>query len=120
MGTGWAGPGLDWPAANTALQHHFNYRLTIDGEAIKEAKEFEFLGIILDKSLSFNKRITDLKSKCAKRTNLLRSLAGTTWGGDRKTILQLYQAIIRPIIEYCSFVYHGSLTITQNQKIESI
>ena len=102
------------------LQYQFNYRLTIDGEAIKEAKDFKFLGVTLDKSLTFNKHITELKSKCAKRTNLLRSLAGTTWGGDRKTILQLYQAIIRPIIEYCSLVYHGSLTTTQNETIEII
>ena len=50
------------------LQHHFNYRLTIDCEAIKEAKEFEFLGVILNESLSFSKHITHLKSKCAKRT----------------------------------------------------
>ena len=52
--------------------------------------------------------------------NILRSLAGTTLGGDKKTILQLYQAIVRPIIEYCSFVHHGSLTNLQNKKIEAI
>ena len=98
-----------------AVGHHFNYRLTIDGKAVKEAKSFKFLGVLLDKYLTFNKHIADLKRKCARRTNILRSLAGTTWGG-----LHLYQAIVRPIIKYCGLVYHGSLTRAQNKHIEGI
>ena len=61
-----------------------------------------------------------MKAKCAKCTNILRALAGTDWGGDRKAILQLYTAIIRPIIEYCSIAYHGELTDLQNSQIEAI
>ena len=77
-------------AFHRMVHHHINYRLTIDGKVVKEAKEFKFLGVFLDKKLTFNKHITDLRSKCAKCTNILRSLACTTWGGDRKTILHLY------------------------------
>ena len=97
-----------------------NTRLFIDGKPVQEVKDFKFLGVLLDSHLTFTKHIQEMKAKCAKRTNILRALAGTDWGGDRKTILQLYTAIIRPIIEYCSIAYHGELTDSQNSQIEAI
>ena len=55
-----------------------------------------------------------------KCINALQSLAYQPFGGDRKTILHLYKAILWPIIKYCSFVYHGRVKNSQNKKIESI
>ena len=104
----------------TRSSRHTDTRLTINGKAVKEADDFKFLGVRLDRNLTFTKHIKDIKAKCAKRTNILRALTGTDWGGDRKTILQLYTAIIRPIIEYCSIAYHGSLTEGQITQIEAI
>lgn len=95
-------------------------RLFIDGKAVNETADYKFLGVHLDKHLTFSKHIKAMKLKCAKRTNILRALAGTNWGGDRKTLLQIYIAIIRPIIEYCSIAYHGSLTDTQHKQVEAI
>ena len=97
-----------------------NTRLFLNGQMIEEVKDFKFLGVHLDRNLTFAKHLKNIKNKCAKRTNILRALAGTDWGGDRKTILQLYTAIIRPIIEYCSIAYHGGLTESQNRQIEAI
>ena len=99
--------------ANTAA-------LSISGQAVNRVKDFKFLGVRLDQHLTFNQHIKDIKHKCAKRINILRALTGTDWGGDRKTILQLYTAIIRPIIEYCSIAYNGGLTNTQHKQIEAI
>ena len=104
----------------TRSSSHTDTRLTINGKAVKEASDFKFLGVRLDRNLTFTKHIKDMKAKCAKRTNILRALTGTDWGGDRKTILQLYTAIIRPIIEYCSIAYHGSLSDSQTAQIEAI
>ena len=90
---------------------HQPTKLLINTKPIKDVKEFKFLGVHLDIKLTFANHIQHMKNKCAKRTNLLRALAGTDWGGDRKTIIQLYTAIIRPIIEYCCIAYHGALTV---------
>ena len=106
-------------AFNKGRLHHPT-KLLINAKPIKDVKEFKFLGVHLDIKLTFANHIQHMKNKCAKRTNLLRALAGTDWGGDRKTIIQLYTAIIRPIIEYCSIAYHGALTESLNSQIEAI
>ena len=50
-------------AFHRAVQHHFNYRLAIDGKIVKEVKEFKLLLALLDKNFTFNNHITDLKGK---------------------------------------------------------
>ena len=49
-----------------------------------------------------------VKSKCAKRLNLFRCIAGTDFGADRKTLLQLYKTLVLPILEYGAVVYAGA------------
>ena len=94
--------------------------LKIDGKAVSQEENFKFLGVNLDETLSFKWHMKEIQQKCTKRVNVIRALSGTTWGGDRKTLLHLYRAIIRPIIEYCSMIYHGCLTETQAKKLETI
>ena len=42
--------------------HHFNCRLTIDGEAVKEAGDFKFFGVHSDRSFKSNKHTREVKS----------------------------------------------------------
>ena len=39
--------------------------------------------------------------------NLFRCIAGTDFGADRQTLLQLYKSLVLPVIEYGSIVYAG-------------
>ena len=100
--------------------HHVNFRPTIDGEAIREPRALRFLGAHANKNPKFRKHITEVKSQCANCIHMLQSLAGSSWSEERRTILHLYKAIVRPIIDCCSFVYQFSLTNSQSKKIESI
>ena len=46
-----------------------------------------------------------MKAKCQKALNLLRVVAHTDWGADRKVLLHLYRTIVRSKLDYCFFVY---------------
>ena len=64
--------------------------LTLDGTAIPVVEENKFLGIVFDRKLSFIPHIKHLTAKCQKALNLLRVVAHTDWGVDRKVLLNLY------------------------------
>ena len=51
-----------------------------------------------------------MKAKCLKSLNILKVLSHTTWGADRKTLLQLYRSLIHSKLDYGSIVY-GSARI---------
>ena len=82
--------------------------LYLSGHIIPRVPSFKFLGIVLDSRLGMAKHIEHVKSKCAKRMNLFRCIAGTEFGADRKTLLQLYKTLILPIIEYGAVIYAGA------------
>ena len=79
--------------------------LDVDGTPIPVVEENKFLGVIFDRKLSFIPHIKQLKAKCQKALNLLRVVAHTDWGADRKVLLNLYRTIIRFKLDYGSIIY---------------
>ena len=43
--------------------------------------------------------------RCTRRLNILKCIAGQDWGADRRTLLQLYTSLIRPILDYNGFLF---------------
>ena len=71
--------------------------LTLDGTPIPVVEETKFLGVIFykKKQLTCIPHIKKLKAKCQKALNLLRVVAHTDWGADRKVLLHLFRTIVR-------------------------
>ena len=67
---------------------HANPDLKLYGESIPVVAETKFLGLILDKKLTFIPHIKYLKDRCMKAMNLLRVVAHKDWGADCATLLK--------------------------------
>ena len=101
--------------------------LTLNNTHIPFADTAKFLGITFDKHFTFKQHITDITGRALKRTNILRALTGTQWGGDRATLTTLYTSLIRPILEYGSITFENAapthlkkLDRVQNQCLRTI
>jgi len=46
--------------------------------------------------------------RCQKRINLLRVMAGASWGASKTTLLIAYKALIRSVIDYGSEAYNAA------------
>ena len=64
-----------------------------------------FLGVILNKKLSFIPHIKYLKNKSTCVQQLLRVVAHTEWGADRQTLIKLYRTLLHSQLDYDIFVY---------------
>ena len=104
--------GFKFSKSKTVCMHFCHLRkahndpiLTLDGTHIPVVEENKFLGVIFERKLSFIPHIKQLKAKCQKALNLLRVVAHTDWGADRKVLLNLYRTIIRSKLDYGSIIY---------------
>jgi len=86
-------------------RHHDEPSFTLDGTPIPVVEEVKFLGIIFDRKLTFVPHLKSLKAKCLKSLDLLKVIAHTDWGADRKVILGIYRTLIRSKLDYGSIVY---------------
>ena len=70
-----------------------NVILKFNGKTINTANSAKFLGIIFDCKLTWSEHISYIEGKCKKRLNLMRSVAGNTWGASKKSLLTICKAL---------------------------
>jgi hypothetical protein len=59
-----------------------------------------YLGVTLDRRLTWKPHITKASEKAKSGVRLMKKLAGTQWGSDLNTLKKLYVGAVRPKIEY--------------------
>ena len=72
----------------------------------------EDLRVHLDTSLTFNVHCTQAATRVSNRNNVLKALAGTTWGQQKETILMTYKAIGRSVANYGAPVWSTNASVT--------
>ena len=79
--------------------------LTLNGSEITITQQHKFLGTTHDPNLSVIPLIKQLRIKCNQTIKLLRTIAHTGWGVDKKTLTKLYIYQIRSKFDYGGFIY---------------
>ncbi|UYV62667.1 UBLCP1 [Cordylochernes scorpioides] len=83
-------------------------KLFINNSQITHSEHPKYLGIHLDRTLTFKTHLTKLKGKLSSRNNILHKLAGSSWGSDANTLRTSALALIFSTAEYCAPVWEGS------------
>ena len=63
-----------------------------------------FLGVNLDRRLNLNTQVNNIVAACKNHLNLLRRLAGKSWGLSTRLLIHTYQSLIRSRVDYFPFV----------------
>ena len=84
------------------------------------SKNFKYLGMTIDApTLTWKDHTDDLLTQTNQRLNIMRALAGTTWGAEREILLRIYTAYIRPKMTYGAAAY-ASVCDTRLGRLEGI
>ena len=92
-----------------------NHQLRISwyGKRLQHITKPIYLGVTLDRSLTFKDHITKTKAKVASRNSILRKLTNTKWGADAKTVRTTALALCYSTAEYASPVWSRSAHATK-------
>jgi len=96
-----------------------NCIIKIGNESIENVSTIRILGLTLDRKLSWNDHIHNLKNQGIKSLNVLKMTAHKNWGADRKTLKNLYQSLSLSKIDYGSIIYNSAKSSTL-KKLEPI
>ena len=78
------------------------FTLSINGKELPQEDTPTYLGVKLDRRLTWNPHIRTIEQRATKKLALMKKLAGTQWGADGKILQQVYTGAVRPVMEYGS------------------
>ena len=78
----------------TSDQHQFQMHpdITLEDTQLPLERSPKILGVIMDPSISFHKHCNYVSDWFEKRNEMLKALAGSSWGQDKETLLMTYNA----------------------------
>ena len=95
--------------------------LQINGQEIYQQDTPAYLGVKLDRKLTWSPHISTTYSKARRKIALTKKLAGTKWGANMKILTQIYTTTVRPHMQYAFNAWSSAakanldqLTKTQN------
>ena len=93
-------------------------RIPIEDSQLPLVQCPNILVVYKDTSLSFNNHSGYVAKRVSSRNNILKALAGTSWGQQKETLLMTYKAVERSIINYAAPVCSTNLRDTNYRNIQ--
>ncbi|KAJ8351235.1 hypothetical protein SKAU_G00227110 [Synaphobranchus kaupii] len=90
------------------LQNAKELNILLSGLKLKHAPNPTYLGVTLDRTLSFKEHLKGTAAKVKSRNNLLCKLAGSKWGAAAPTLRTSALALAYSAAEYCAPVWSRS------------
>jgi hypothetical protein len=81
---------------------HRELNVCLDDNRINHNFCPKYLGVDLDRTLTFKHFLEKRAQKIKTRNNLIQSLAGTSWGANANTLRTAALGLVWPTAEYCS------------------
>ena len=99
-------------------QADFNTRLSLNGKNLEQISVVKLLGIILTENLKYEENTNHICKRAFARISMVTKLKYV--GVPLKDLIDVYILFVRSLLEYCSVVWHSSLTLEQSYNIERV
>ena len=113
----WGSPPINVTRYKAQAQRPLTIRIS---DRLMPAQEStKLLGLLRDSHLSIKKHISPLKTQCNEALNLIRVIIHLKWGGDKYTLVMLYQTLVDSKLDYCvlhSIQYQSTTTGRHTQR----
>ena len=76
--------------------------LEVEGNFLRFEPNPVFLGVRYDRVLSFRQHAEMVAARAAGRSRVLSMLAGQDWGWRRASLLPVFLALVRSVLDYCA------------------
>ncbi|XP_043220534.1 uncharacterized protein LOC122380949 [Amphibalanus amphitrite] len=94
--------------------------LHFQGQPVKFSPTTTFLGITLDRSLTFMGHVKTINAKMLQRNNVLRAISGTTWGCSPSDLRSTYLAFSRACADYAAGAWMPGLSESGLRELEMV
>ena len=92
--------------------------LHVDGKPIPFSEAPRFLGVQLDRQLTFNQHIDTVTRVATSKLRLLRAVTHSDWGWRKKQLRTLYTTFVKSKLDYASAAWQPWISTTNMDRLE--
>lgn len=96
-----------------------NVNIVYNNEIIREVPSHKFLGVVIDNHLNFDLHAKHIISNSVRGLNVMRCLAGISWGADPQVLSLLYKTLVRSHFDYSFLVHMNTVHIHKLEIIQN-
>ena len=90
------------------------------GGPLHSERNPKILGVTFDPLFTFAPHIRSVADRASARLNVLRALAGTSWGQSKETILLTYKLLSSSIIHYAAPIWYPNASDTSISRLQLV
>ena len=94
--------------------------ITINDKILRVNPTPRMLGVILDRSLTFNAHLDSLVKSLSSNINALKTVSHTTWGWRKSSVRTLFYALVRSKLDYAAPAWQPWLSNTNMDRLERL
>ena len=100
-------------------QANLHPQVKLHEQVVPLEKQPKLLGVTFDTMFRFSKHIEIAVNRGKTRNNILKALAGSTWGQDQETLVSTYKSICRSVLEYGVQIWSPIISETNWKKLQT-
>ena len=89
-------------------------------DAVPHDHKPKLLGVTYDTMFTFSKHVNIIVDKAKTKVNIMKKLAGSTWGQDKDTLSLTYKSIVRSVLEYAAPIWSPIISDSSWQKLQTV
>ena len=93
-----------WFENNTSKDVGGNYTIRIDGTLLSRVFSYQYLGVELDDTLSYDKQLSNVVNKTTQKLYIFRKIRRFI---SESTAITVYKQMILPLLEYCNILFNN-------------
>ena len=105
--------------SNCSAESKWRPSITIGNKPMHFNENPRFLGVRLDRTITFNRQVETVRAKLKKKNGIISSLCNQNWGWRKKNARSLYFTTQRSILDYAAGGWHPWLSKTNMDKLDA-
>ena len=101
-------------------QYNLCPQVQLRGKPVPLEHKPKLLGVIFDTMHTFTPHVESIVNKAKSKVNLMKAVAGSTWGQDKETLVLTYKALGRSILEYAVPIWSPIIPKSSWDKIQVV
>ena len=101
-------------------ESHTHPAVSLDNDTLPLNRKPCILGVTFDPHFTFSPHISSIITRATPRLNILRALAGTTWGASKETLLITFKSLIQSLFTYAAPVWFPNASPSSIAKLQTL